>query len=217
MKQRNDQRKPSHAGTMELSFQCTCKILQRDVHPHARLAGGTAVGSSSPRSDTHSCPRAHTWTHTWGEAHTLGHIVTLPPALPPGLDDLLNSSNYQALTDRQIRPEQGCWGLHGRSDPETQTQRDKHGFPRERRKWKKADISPGNSAINYSQNIYMQSSSDQTKIILLFQGDWWVRLHPLLIHTHTHAHILTFFAAQSCSFTSLDNNNILLMSKRHFG
>lgn len=137
MKQRNDQRKPAHAGTMELSFQCTCKILQRDVHPHARLAGGTAVGSSSPRSDTHSCPRAHTWTHTWGEAHTLGHIVTLPPALPPGLDDLLNSSNYQALTDRQIRPEQGCWGLHGRSDPETQTQRDKHGFPRERRKWKK--------------------------------------------------------------------------------
>lgn len=119
--------------------------------------------------------RWDTWSHS-------------PPALPPGLDDLLNSSNYQALTDRQIRPEQGCWGLHGRSDPETQTQRDKHGFPRERRKWKKADISPENSAINYSQNIYMQSSSDQTKIILLFQGDWWVRLHPLLIHTHTRTH-----------------------------
>lgn len=60
MKRRNEQRKPAHAGTMELSFQCTCKIPQCDVHPHARLTGGTVVGSSGPRSDMHSCPCAHT-------------------------------------------------------------------------------------------------------------------------------------------------------------
>lgn len=154
MKQRNDQRKPAHSGTMELGFQCTCKIPQRDVHPPARLMGGTAVGSSSPRSDTHSCPCARTREHTPEQRRTLWDTQSRSPlARPPGLDDLLNSSNYQALTDRQIRPKQGCWGLHGRSDPQTQTQRDKRGFPQRAKEMKKADISPENSAINYSQNI----------------------------------------------------------------
>lgn len=50
---------------------------------------------------------AHMNTHTW--RHT-------PPTRPPGLDDPLNSSNYQALTDRQIRSELGCWGLHRQTD-----------------------------------------------------------------------------------------------------
>lgn len=45
-----------------------------------------------------------THEHTPRQKHTHGHT---PPARPPGLDDLLNSSNYQALTDRQIRSEQG--------------------------------------------------------------------------------------------------------------
>lgn len=58
--------------------------------------GGTAVGSSGSCSDTHSCPT---------QEHTLRHT---PPARPPGPDDPLNSSNYQALTDRQIRSEQGA-------------------------------------------------------------------------------------------------------------
>lgn len=43
------------------------------------------------------------------------HGRTLP-ARPPGLDDLLNSSNYQALTDRQIRSEHGCRGLPRQTD-----------------------------------------------------------------------------------------------------
>lgn len=116
MKRRNDQRKLAHAGTMGLSSQCTCKIPQRDVHPHVWLMGGTGVGSSGPRPDRHSCPpRARVNTHLRSDAHAGTHSHP-PPARPPGLDDLLNSSNYQALTDRQIRPEQGCWGLHSRSE-----------------------------------------------------------------------------------------------------
>lgn len=50
--------------------------------------------------------RAH--KHTTNKDDTHGTQSHTPPARPPGLDDLLNSSNYQALTDRQIRSEQGC-------------------------------------------------------------------------------------------------------------
>lgn len=39
--------------------------------------------------------------------HMNTHTET-PPARPPGLDDPLNSSNYQALTDRQIKSEHGA-------------------------------------------------------------------------------------------------------------
>lgn len=51
---------------------------------------------------------ARTREHTPNKDDTHGTHCHTPPARPPGLDDLLNSSNYQALTDRQIRSEQGC-------------------------------------------------------------------------------------------------------------
>lgn len=60
-----------------------------------------------------------TRTYTkWTRARTKQkrHTRHTLPARPPGLDDLLNSSNYQALTDRQIRSEHGCCGLPWQAD-----------------------------------------------------------------------------------------------------
>lgn len=76
------QRKPAHVGTMDLSFQCTCKIPQPDVHPHARLTGGTAVGSSgSPVRHAFLSPRAHVNTHLRRGARAGTHSHT-PPSPP---------------------------------------------------------------------------------------------------------------------------------------
>lgn len=169
MKRRNDQRKLAHTGTMGLSSQCTCKIPQRDVHPHAWLTGGAAVGSSGPGSDTHSCPSAHTRTHTWAEAHTLGHTVTLPPARPPGLDDLLNSSNYQALTDRQIRPEQGCWGLHSRSEIQNTDTKRQTWFPQRAKQMKKKLTFHQRILSLITVRIFTRSL--HLRLFLLFHGD----------------------------------------------
>lgn len=129
--------------TMELSFQCTCKIPQRDVHPHARLTGGARPWEAAVPAPTRIPVPARTREHTPEERRTRwdtqSHTPPLPPqARPPGLDDLLNSSNYQALTDRQIRPEQGCWGLHGRSRPRKHRHEETNmASPRERRQRKK--------------------------------------------------------------------------------
>lgn len=87
----------------------------------SRVAHGRGK-QRSPLRHAFLSPRAHANTHLRRGVHAGTHSHThfpphAPRARPPGLDDLLNSSNYQALTDRQIRPEQGCWGLHRRSRP----------------------------------------------------------------------------------------------------
>lgn len=130
MKKCNCQRKLAYTWTMELGFQCTCKIPPYDVCPSVCLScmahGWHSRGkqwflvrhaflSLSAHMNTHLDKNTHTDTHR----HT-------PPARPPGLDDPLNSSNYQALTDRQIRSEQGCWGLHRQTDRQTKRQTDGH-------------------------------------------------------------------------------------------
>lgn len=102
---------------MGLTLQHTCKTVQFDIYPsicpsstahgwHSRGKQGFLVQhaflSSSAHMNTH-LDKKNTHIHT-------------PPARPPGLDDLLNSSNYQALTDRQIRFEQGCWSLRRQTE-----------------------------------------------------------------------------------------------------
>lgn len=100
-----------------LRFPNMTSALSEPVMPTSRVARPWEEAVPGPtRIPVRACS---TRTYPkWTRARTKEkrHTRHTLPARPPGLDDLLNSSNYQALTDRQIRSEHGCWGLPRQAD-----------------------------------------------------------------------------------------------------